>query len=89
MRTILALGILVALTASASAGTANHKRHAAPATQTFAPKSRRVRLGALPMFPTRPHTRHRSNTAIPTKASTGAADLKGAGPRALAQSIRL
>jgi hypothetical protein len=38
MRTILALGILVALTASASAGTANHKRHAAPATQTFAPQ---------------------------------------------------
>lgn len=37
MRAILALGILVALTASASAGTANHKRHAAPATQTFAP----------------------------------------------------
>lgn len=38
MRAILALGILVALTASASAGTANHKRHAAPATQTFAPR---------------------------------------------------
>ena len=37
MRAILALGVLVALTASASAGTANHKRHAAPATQTFAP----------------------------------------------------
>jgi len=36
MRAILALGILVALTASASAGTAHHKRHAAPAT-TFAP----------------------------------------------------
>ncbi len=35
MRAILALGILVALTASASAGTAHHKRHAA--TQTFAP----------------------------------------------------
>ena len=38
MRAILALGILVALTASASAGTANHKRHAARATQTFAPQ---------------------------------------------------
>ncbi|MDN3278153.1 hypothetical protein QWJ07_28080 [Frankia sp. RB7] len=38
MRAILALGILVALTASASAGTANHKRHVAPATQTFAPQ---------------------------------------------------
>lgn len=38
MRTILALGILVALTASASAGTVHHKRHAAPATQTFAPR---------------------------------------------------
>ncbi|WP_156526871.1 hypothetical protein [Bradyrhizobium sp.] len=37
MRTILALGILVALTASASAGTANHKRHVAPATQSFTP----------------------------------------------------
>jgi hypothetical protein len=37
MRPILALGILVALTASASAGTANHRRHATPATQTFAP----------------------------------------------------
>ena len=35
MRAILALGILAALTASASAGTANHKRHAA---QTFAPQ---------------------------------------------------
>jgi hypothetical protein len=38
MRAILALGILVALTASASAGTANHKRHAARATQSFAPQ---------------------------------------------------
>ena len=38
MRAILALGVLVALTASASAGTANHKRHTAPATQTFAPQ---------------------------------------------------
>ena len=38
MRAILALGILVALTASASAGTAHHKRHAAPATRTFAPQ---------------------------------------------------
>ncbi|QOZ55045.1 hypothetical protein XH90_29435 [Bradyrhizobium sp. CCBAU 53338] len=38
MRAILALGILVALTASASAGTAHHRRHAAPATQTFAPR---------------------------------------------------
>ncbi|MBR0712581.1 hypothetical protein [Bradyrhizobium liaoningense] len=38
MRTILALGILVALTASASAGTVQHRRHAAPAAQNFAPK---------------------------------------------------
>lgn len=38
MRAILALGILVALTVSASAGTAHHRRHAAPATQTFAPQ---------------------------------------------------
>ncbi|MET3908252.1 hypothetical protein ABID59_002598 [Bradyrhizobium sp. S3.3.6] len=38
MRAILALGILVALTVSASAGTTNHKRHAASATQTFAPR---------------------------------------------------
>ena len=38
MRAILALGILVALTASASAGTAHHRHHAAPATQTFAPR---------------------------------------------------
>jgi len=38
MRTILALGILVALTASASAGTAHHRRHPASATQTFAPQ---------------------------------------------------
>ena len=38
MRAILALGLLVALTASASAGTANHRRHTARATQTFAPQ---------------------------------------------------
>jgi hypothetical protein len=37
MRSILVLGLLVALTTSASAGTVHHKRHAAPATQTFAP----------------------------------------------------
>lgn len=38
MRTILALGVLVALTASASAGTVHHRRHVAPASQTFAPQ---------------------------------------------------
>lgn len=38
MRTILALGVLVALTASASAGTVHHRRHVAPAGQTFAPQ---------------------------------------------------
>jgi hypothetical protein len=38
MRAILALGLLVALTASASAGTVHHKRHTAPAAQSFAPQ---------------------------------------------------
>ncbi|SFO27611.1 hypothetical protein SAMN05216330_102505 [Bradyrhizobium sp. Ghvi] len=37
MRAILALGILVALAASASAGTASHKRHLAPSTKAFVP----------------------------------------------------
>jgi hypothetical protein len=38
MRAILALSILVALTASASAGTASHKRHPAPSAKAFAPQ---------------------------------------------------
>ncbi|WP_140981363.1 hypothetical protein [Bradyrhizobium guangdongense] len=38
MRTILALGLLVALTATVSAAPVHHKRHAAPAAQTFAPQ---------------------------------------------------
>jgi hypothetical protein len=39
MRTILALGVLVALTASASAGTVRHRGHVAPAAPQLTPRA--------------------------------------------------